>query len=154
MCDLQLLAGMATKTNIDQLNSFLRGEISAVETYRIALDKVDANSPARAELQTCMQSHQQRVILLRDAIRTLGGEPAEGSGPWGVFAKVIEGGASLLGDKVAVAALEEGEDHGLKDYKKEVGDLDASGKHLVTNQLLPLQQQTHDRMSALKERLS
>ena len=145
---------MGTKSNTDQLNSFLRGEISAVETYRMALDKLDANSPARAELQTCMQSHQQRVILLRDAIRTLGGEPSEGSGPWGVFAKAVEGGASLLGDKVAVAALEEGEDHGLKDYKKDIDDLDASAQHLVTNQLLPLQQQTHDRMSALKSRLS
>ena len=145
---------MGTKSNTDQLNSFLRGEISAVETYRMALDKLDANSPARAELQTCMQSHQQRVILLGVAIRTLGGEPSEGSGPWGVFAKAVEGGASLLGDKVAVAALEEGEDHGLKDYKKDIDDLDASAQHLVTNQLLPLQQQTHDRMSALKSRLS
>lgn len=145
---------MGTKSNIDQLNSFLRGEISAVETYRMALDKLEANSPARVEVQTCMQSHQQRVILLRDAIRTLGGEPAEGSGPWGVFAKAVEGGANLLGDKVAIAALEEGEDHGLKDYKKDIDDLDASAQHLVTNQLLPLQQQTHDRMSALKARLS
>jgi hypothetical protein len=148
------MAAMGTKTNIDQLNSFLRGEISAVETYRMALEKLDANSPARGELQTCMQSHQQRVTLLRDSIRTLGGEPAEGSGPWGVFAKAIEGGARLMGDKVAVAALEEGEDHGLKDYKKDMNDLDASAQHLVTNQLLPLQQQTHDRMSALKSRLS
>lgn len=145
---------MGTKSNIDQLNSFLRGEISAVETYRMALDKLEANSPARAELQTCMQSHQQRVILLRDAIRTLGGEPSESSGPWGVFAKAVEGGANLLGDKVAVAALEEGEDHGLKDYKKDIDELDASAQHLVNNQLLPLQQQTHDRMSALKARLS
>jgi len=120
----------------------------------MALDKLDATSPARTELQTCMQSHQQRVTLLRDSIRTLGGEPAEGSGPWGVFAKAIEGGARLMGDKVAVAALEEGEDHGLKDYKKDMNDLDASAQHLVTSQLLPLQQQTHDRMSALKTRLS
>ena len=145
---------MGTKSNVDQLNSFLRGEISAVETYRMALEKLDAGSPARAEVQTCMQSHQQRVTLLTEAIRAVGGEPAEGSGPWGVFAKVVEGGARLMGDKVAVAALEEGEDHGLKDYKKDIDDLDMSARQLVTTKLLPLQQQTHDRMSALKKTLA
>ncbi|MEJ7602340.1 MAG: DUF2383 domain-containing protein [Kofleriaceae bacterium] len=145
---------MGTKSNADQLNSFLRGEISAVETYRMALEKLDTGSPARSELQTCMQSHQQRVTMLTDAIRAVGGEPADGSGPWGVFAKVVEGGASLMGDKVAVSALEEGEDHGLKDYKKDMDDLDMSARQMVTTQLLPLQQQTHDRMSALKKSLT
>jgi uncharacterized protein (TIGR02284 family) len=146
---------MATKSNVDQLNSFLRGEISAVETYRMALDKLDAGNSARAELEACLASHQSRVTMLRDAIIRLGGEPADSSGPWGVFAKTVEGGARLLGDKVAVAALEEGEDHGLKDYRKELdaSDLDAQARTLVAGRLLPLQQQTHDRMSALKHRL-
>jgi len=145
---------MGTKTNIDQLNSFLRGEISAVETYRMAIDKVDPNSPARIELIANMDSHNQRVMLLRDAIRALGGEPADGSGPWGVLAKAIEGGARLLGDKAAVAALESGEDHGLKDYRKDLDELDPNGRALVMTELLPQQQQTHDRMSALKKQLA
>jgi uncharacterized protein (TIGR02284 family) len=146
---------MGTKTNVDQLNSFLRGEISAVETYRMALEKLDQGSTARAELEACMSSHQTRVTMLHESIIQLGGKPAEGSGPWGVFAKTVEGGARLLGDKVAVAALEEGEDHGLKDYKSELEDKDlgAQARMLVTSRLLPAQQQTHDRMSALKHRL-
>lgn len=145
---------MGSEQSIDQLNSFLRGEISAVETYLMALEKLDAGSPARTDLQTCMQSHQDRVTLLRDAITAAGGEPAEGSGPWGALAKAIEGGARLLGDKVAVSALEEGEDHGLKDYKKDTADLDAAARAMVTGRLLPLQQQTHDRMSALKRSMA
>lgn len=145
---------MAIKSNIDQLNSFLRGEISAVETYRMALDKLDRDSPARAELETNMRSHQERVSILQDAIRAGGGEPSNGSGPWGVFAKVVEGGARVLGDKVAISALEEGEDHGLKDYRSDLDELEADARMLVTGRLLPLQQQTHDRMSALKHRLS
>jgi len=69
---------MATQP-IDQLNSFLRGEISAVETYRQALDKVN-DTQARMQLEQCHVSHQQRVDLLRMRIVELGGEPAEGSG--------------------------------------------------------------------------
>jgi hypothetical protein len=145
---------MAEKSSIDKLNHFLRGEISAVETYRMALDKLDAGSTARGELEACMQSHQQRVMLLREAIITAGGTPSEGSGPWGVFAKAVEGGARLMGDKVAVAALEEGEDHGLKDYKSDVTDLDISARSLVMSRIVPEQQRTHDRMSSLKKRLS
>ncbi len=145
---------MAQKSSVDQLNHFLRGEISAVETYRMALDKLDRGSTARSELETCLQSHQSRVLLLREAIVTAGGMPVESSGPWGVFAKAVEGGARILGDKVAVSALEEGEDHGVKDYRADAADLDATTRALVVSRLAPEQQRTHDRMSSLKKRLS
>ncbi len=101
-----------------------------------------------------MASHQDRVQMLRDAIIMSGGEPAEGSGPGGVFAKTVEGGARIFGDKAAIAALEEGEDHGLDDYKDDLEDLDTETRRLVTDRLLPLQRQTHDRMSSLKKRLA
>ena len=146
---------MGTKSNIEQLNSFLRGEISAVETYRMALDKLDAGSPARTEIEACMQSHAERVTLLREAIIAVGGEPAEGSGPWGAFAKTVEGTARVFGDKAAIAALEEGEDHGLKDYKDGLSDkdVDMNTRSLLTSQLLPAQQATHARMSTLKKQM-
>ena len=145
---------MGQKSSIDQLNHYLRGEISAVETYRMALDKLDAGSTARAELESCLQSHQSRVALLQDAIVAAGGTPTQSSGPWGVFAKVVEGGARILGDKAAVAALEEGEDHGLKDYRVNIAELDTTARTLVSSRLIPEQQRTHDRMSSLKKRLS
>lgn len=144
---------MGSKSSIEQLNSFLRGEISAVETYRMALDKLDADSPVRLEVEAVMQDHQQRVQALREAILTAGGEPTETSGPWGMWAKLVEGGARVFGDKAAIAALEEGEDHGLEDYRDGIDDqdLDVQARALVVSQLLPAQQQTHDRMSALKK---
>jgi outer membrane murein-binding lipoprotein Lpp len=145
---------MAEKSSVEKLNHFLRGEISAVETYRMALAKLDQTSTARAELDACLQSHQSRVVMLREAIRAAGGTPAEGSGPWGMFAKAVEGGAQVLGEKATVAALEEGEDHGVKDYKTDVNDLDASLQSLVMSRLAPEQQRTHDRMSSLKKRLA
>jgi hypothetical protein len=145
---------MGEKSSIDQLNHYLRGEIAAVETYRMALDKLDAGSSARSEVESCLRSHQSRVALLQDAILAAGGTPVQSSGPWGVFAKVVEGGARILGDKAAVAALEEGEDHGVKEYKAHVAELDAEARALVSSRLMPEQQRTHDRMSSLKKRLS
>jgi hypothetical protein len=144
---------MAQKSSIDQLNSFLRGELSAVETYRLAIGKLENTSAARADLELNMQSHQERITMLRDAILLLGGTPSTSSGPWGVFAKAVEGSARVFGEKAAVSALEEGEDHGLADYKRDAGELEGEAKRIVASELLPQQRQTHDRMSALKHRL-
>ena len=77
---------MATKSSVDKLNEFLRGEMSAVETYQMALDKLEGASAARDELIVNLKSHQDRVIALQDAIVALGGTPAKSSGPWGTFA--------------------------------------------------------------------
>jgi len=144
---------MGSKSSIDQLNSFLRGEMSAVETYQMALDKLDRTSTARDELLANLKSHQDRVTSLKDAILATGGTPAKSSGPWGSLAKVVEGAAKVLGEKAAIAALEEGEDHGLKDYRADGAELAPECKTMV-GRLLPMQQQTHDRLSALKRRMA
>jgi len=144
---------MGTKSNVEQLNSFLRGEISAVETYQMALGRLDEISTARDEVLVCLKSHQDRVMMLTDAIIALGGEPAKSSGPWGVFAKVVEGTAKVLGDKATIAALEEGEDHGMKEYRVDhLKDLEPPTRDLVVDKLLPMQKKTHATMSALKHR--
>lgn len=144
-----------TQKSVEQLNSFLRGEISAVETYRQALESDSIKASAHgAKLAECKQSHEQRVAILTEEIRKLGGTPAEGSGVWGAFAKIVEGGAAALGEKTAIAALEEGEDHGNKDYKTDVEKLDAAARAFVEQKVLPLQLRTHANMSALKKQLS
>jgi demethoxyubiquinone hydroxylase (CLK1/Coq7/Cat5 family) len=137
---------------VDTLNSLLRGEISAVETYRQALTKLN-HSGARPELEDCHRSHEHRMATLREHILRLGGVPADDSGAWGTFAKLVEGGAAAFGEKAALAALEEGEDHGLKLYREEVSKLDVSSRHLVEMALLPAQERTHRTMSTLKHTL-
>jgi len=126
--------------NVDQLNSFLRGEISAVETYTIALDRLKLESTARSRLDACLQSHAERVALLKARIESLGGQPAAGAGPWGAVTRAIEAGATALGDRAAIAALEQGEDHGLRDYQEDVVKLGVAARDLVIQQLLPQQQ--------------
>ena len=134
------------------LNGFLRGEISAVETYRQALDKLQA-SPSRVELEQCRRSHEQRVDRLRQEVLRLGGRPEEGSGAWGAFAKLVEGSAKILGEKAAISALEEGEDHGLKLYRDEMGKLDATARSVIESEVLPAQERTHKSVSTLKHSL-
>jgi hypothetical protein len=138
-----------TKRTVDTLNGFLRGEISAVETYRQAISKLN-HSAARAPLQECHGSHEQRIPRLRDEISRMGGVPANDSGAWGSFAKLVEGGAKAFGERAAIAALEEGEDHGLKLYRDDLDKLDPLARQWVERDLLPAQVRTHQAMSTLK----
>jgi bacterioferritin (cytochrome b1) len=74
---------------IAQLNSFLRGELSAVESYKLALDHLE-QSEFRATLVQCSRSHQERARLLTEAILGRGGEPAQSSGAWGSLVRMLE----------------------------------------------------------------
>ncbi|MET0391245.1 MAG: demethoxyubiquinone hydroxylase family protein [Polyangiales bacterium] len=138
--------------SVDVLNSFLRGEISAVETYRQALDKLNA-SPSHTLLHECLQSHAERVSVLTQQIRTLGGAPSTSSGVWGAFAKAVEGSAKIFGEEAAIAALEEGEDHGRNDYRRDVSKLDTASRQIVQSRVIPEQERTHAAMSQLKHSL-
>ena len=139
-----------TENTIDQLNSFLRGELSAVETYQQAVARLDT-SVNRGLLEECARSHQKRATLLAREIQRLGGEPAKSSGAWGTFAKLVEGGAQVFGESMAIAALEEGEDHGRDDYRRDLDELEPSARIFIEQQVLPEQLRTHDAMRALKK---
>ncbi|QSQ18809.1 PA2169 family four-helix-bundle protein [Pyxidicoccus parkwayensis] len=141
-----------TGKDVDTLNSFLRGEISAVETYRKAMGHV-SDDRIRTAIDECQHDHEHRVEELKDRIRKMGGEPAEDSGLWGSFSKLVQGGANALGEKAAVQALEEGEDHGLNDYQRDLDQLHGEARRFARMELLPAQKRTHERMSRLKRTL-
>jgi len=136
-------------TVVDTLNSLLRGELAAVETFGQAIAKFGSACPS--ELHACQRSHEKRVELLARRISELGGEAAESSGLWGGFAKLMEGGAKLFGRQPALAMLEEGEDHGLKLYDDAIPKLDAESRRLVEEELLHEQNVTHQVMRVLKQ---
>lgn len=152
---LALSLGMAntTEQDIKQLNSFLRGELSAVETYSQCLEKVE-DLNVRAQLVGLKESHAARAVMLRNRITTLGGEAAESAGIWGSFSKAVEGGAKIFGAETAVSVLEEGEDHGLKLYREDVGKLSTEERSFVQTQLLPEQQKSHDTLRSIERSLS
>ena len=144
---------MQADKNVETLNSLLRGEISAVETYDQAIEKLNDDAAVAQQLLQCRSSHEQRVMVLRSEVARRGGEPADGSGPWGSFAKLVEGGARAFGKKAAIAALEEGEDHGLRQYRDDLPKLDGSIRSTLEPQLMTEQEQTHSVISNLKHTL-
>jgi len=113
----------ATETQTDTLNSLLRGELSAVETYLQAIEKFEGK-PGQADLRRIMVDHRETANTLRQHIHELGGKPDQDSGAWGVFAKAVEGMAKAFGTTAALKALKEGEESGLKSYEEVGGDKD------------------------------
>jgi Domain of unknown function (DUF2383) len=138
---------------ISQLNSFLRGELSAVETYRLALDRLE-QSEFRPSLVQCTRSHEERARLLTEAILGRGGDPVDSSGAWGSLVRMIERSAASISESAAIAVLEEGEDHGRDDYLRDLDNLEPSARQLVEFAILPEQRRTHDTSKAVKRSLS
>lgn len=139
------MAGIHTR--IDTLNSLLRGEIAAAETYREALEKL-SNEPAAANLQRIHADHQQAAGALQQQIRALGGCAEEQSGTWGDFARTVEGVAKIFGNKAALKVLKEGEEHGAALYHRILReeDLPLETLRLILFTLMP---QTRDHIAAL-----
>ena len=123
---------------IATLNRLLRGELAAVQTYALALEKV-GEEPGAPALRAAMREHVEAVDALRDSIRSLGGEPTAGAGAWGVWTRFVGSASRLLGDNAAVKALREGEVLGLKDYEDALAEptLDPSSRALIGERLMP-----------------
>jgi len=134
-------------TSIETLNSLLRGEISAVETYQQALDKVRDES-GKTDLSRIQAEHREAANLLRQQIQAFGGQPEQGSGAWGAFAKAVEGVAKAFGNRAALRALKEGEVHGRNVYENalENEELAMACKEVIRSRLLP---QTREHIAAL-----
>lgn len=124
---------------VDELNSLLRGELSAVETYEQALSKVDEYPAAMQEVRRIRDEHRDASQTLREHVTKFGGTPSTGSGVWGDFAGAVTGAAKLVGPDTTLAALKTGEEHGIRDYESALKKdaLPAECKELVRGTLLP-----------------
>src|SRR5258708_4377043 len=107
----------STAKTVEALNSLLRGELAATETYQQALTKV-SDEPGAHELRRIHVEHREAANTLRQHVHQHSGKPDQGSGAWGTFAKAIEGVAKLFGSTSALKALKEGEEQGIKSYEK------------------------------------
>ena len=125
------------------LNSLLRGELSAVETYDQGLGKFADHPTAADRLRALRGEHQKAVEVLRDHVTKLGGTPSTGSGPWGTVATAVNAAAKVLGPETVLASLATGEQHGINSYTTALAaGLPAECETLIRSKLLP-QCQTH-----------
>jgi|SRR5581483_4632255 len=123
---------------IDTLNSLLRGELAATETYQQAMHKAEG-SPWDGQLRVIHEDHRKAANRLRLFVREAGGTPKQDSGVWGTFANFVEGTARLFGDTAALKALKEGEESGLGSYETVVEDDDLPPlfREFLVAQLIP-----------------
>lgn len=138
-------------TDVNALNSLLRGEMSAIETYRQALEKA-GTEPGAQDLHRFARDHRDAADQLWHHIEQHGGKPSEGSGAWGTWAKAVEGTAKLFGNAAALKALKEGEEHGLKDYQSALENKDLAPECLTLIRGLAEKQRQH--ISALDRLIS
>lgn len=139
--ELPLMNTTTTETPtkcIEWCNRLLRGERSAVETYLLAIEK-HRNDPRLHELKAICEEHRSSVSDLEKNVRGMGGEPDTDSGAWGQFAQAVQIAANLFGSHGAVESLQQGEEHGLKDYRKALdsGELMPECVTLMRDRLIP-----------------
>ena len=122
-----------------EIESLLRGEIAAAETYKQVLE--GANGPAAATLRDIQLDHGAAIDFLYHQLTSRGVEAPKTSGVWGFFARSVEGTAKMFGDKAAWAALREGEKTGLHQYEKalETGLLPEACRSFVWLERIPAQ---------------
>ena len=130
--------------NVEIIDKLLKDELSATETYQNAMDKFreDVDMSEAEYLMPIYEDHMEAVSTLQTKIRQMGGTPSEGSGVWGTWAEVVQGGANLMGKEIALKTLQEGEKSGAEDYEEalEETELSADVRSLIESKLLPAQQ--------------
>jgi hypothetical protein len=151
--------GRRESSEVDGLNRCLRSELSAIETYRQALDRDRNQYGTHVEFQRLsdiLRDHEDAASRLRQAIVRAGGEPSTDSGAWGTWSKVIMGAAKLFGDKAALKALKEGEESGFDEYERFQRDAHPSTELFDLSSELMARQQRHirelDSLMAVAER--
>jgi hypothetical protein len=124
--------------DVDALNTLLRGEISAVETYNQTIEKFRGETIAY-DLHRLRDEHASSVAVLRDLVDLNEGEADESSGAWGVFASAITGTAKVIGPATVLAALKQGEQHGIAEYESAMDndDLPSDVRETIRNVLMP-----------------
>lgn len=137
----------------DDLNRCLRSELSAIETYKQALDKHRqeyGQEPQFQQLNEMLSDHREAASQLSSWVQQCGGTPSTDSGAWGTWSKAVMGAAKLFGDKAALKALKEGEESGLKEYERLAQDAGAPPDVKSTvSRLLERQQKHLHRLDAL-----
>jgi hypothetical protein len=125
-------------TEIDTLNSLLRCQLAAIETYDRAINKLE-DQHVLADLQAIREEHLLAETLLREVVLELGGEPVDASEPWSACSAAITGAEKVIGPATALAALKQGEEHSINEFEDSLKheNMNVESKNLIRSNLLP-----------------
>lgn len=145
----------ANEKGVEKLNELLRGEISAVETYQQALEKVAPTEKNYEPIRQALKNHQQACESLKSEIQAMKATPSTESGAWGAWSQTIVGSAKLIGDETALKALKEGEEHGLKEYRAALlnADVPEKTKSLIRKKLIVRQEEHINSINKLMNKM-
>lgn len=134
-------ASEKTDKAIKEISSLLQGEYSAHETYGQAIEKAENHTEINI-LNQIRSEHRLAVASLKEEARKLGEEVDIKGGAWGAFSKAVMGSAKIFGNKAALKALKEGEEHGKNDYEKALNktELPYTTRELIRDRFLPEQE--------------
>ena len=131
--DVSQLDSKAKNTSIKELNTILKSEYMAIDSYEKYIKNItDTNT--KAELQKIQKEHKRHAIKLSERIQTLGGNPVSSTG---IAGKVVETISNIkdLGTKNPVDYLKKaqhGENTGIQFASKIIKeDLDEDSLKLV-----------------------
>jgi hypothetical protein len=117
------MAHTAVEQEVKALNKLLRGELSAIETYQMVIDKL-AGDPSLDKLRALQDEHRKSAEELRSHLKTHDAATSDSSGAWGDFVKALEGAATHLGRMATLLILRQGEETGLEAYEGALYSLD------------------------------
>jgi hypothetical protein len=135
------------------LNWLLRGEISTSHTYGLAIPQVAARPGDVEVLRTIAKEHENAVESIRAAIERAGGTPEENSTAWPSPVKPVTGPGRVFVEAAALKALRDAEEHGLKDYRHALEQLNAENGALIREALIPARLKNIDELEAMIARL-
>jgi len=137
-----LLSFNAFSESSFQIDDLIKGEMSAVKSYNQILSDIK-DQDEKVKLEKIKSDHEMAVSKLKSFVSKAVVEDTRSSGAWGTFAQAWTGGAKLMGNKVALKALTQGEKHGIKEYKEALNDKDIGPelKNLIRTQFIPKQEE-------------
>ena len=135
----------------EAVNDLIRDELAAAATYRQAAGR--ARGPAVAELRRLEDEHEKAAALLQQAAAEQGLEPATSAGGRGVWSRLVERAAALVGEDTSLRALIEGELRAVEDYELALrsSELPVDVRALIEASLLP---QAREHVPALQSYVS
>ena len=115
------------------LNTLLRCELSAVETYDEAMRSFE-DQFVLADLEKIREDHSRAVTLLQSRVTQFGGQQIESPGPWSAFTATSDMSRTL-----GLAALKQGEEHAINEYEESLRNegVNPECKQLIRAELLP-----------------
>jgi rubrerythrin len=123
-------------TTTKELNTVLKGEQMAAESYDLFISNVD-DERIKDQFELFRSNHKRNAEILSDRIRSLGAEPDKGTGLPGMFSQMkLELQTKGRDSEDVLKRAYFGEDKGVKMAEEIVkGDLDAESASIVSDVL-------------------